>query len=226
MAPFHINKMAKPVWDHLKKDFAMGLFLMVPIVVTYIIIRLVFVTIDGLLRPTIEDVLGWATPGVGIVALLIIIFLVGMVGRNLVGQRIVKAGQQALLRIPVVRAVYSPAKQLIESFAGTGVSGFKRVVIIEYPRVGAWTIALVTNVVKNEAGEAWAVVYIPTAPTPQSGWVTLIPNSQVYNTDMTVAEAMKFILSGGIIAPGTIKRSKLGDVSALIQENTRITREK
>lgn len=226
MVPSSPNNILKSVWGHLKQDFATGLFLLVPIVVTYLILRLIFTTIDGVLRPLVAppvaEALGWAIPGLGILALIVVVFIVGTIGRNLIGRRLVRASQAALLRVPIVSAVYSPAKQLIEAFSGTGVSGFKRVVLIEYPRVGTWTIALVTSVVKNEAGEIWAVVYVPTAPTPQTGWVALLPISQVYSVNMTVSEAMKFTLSGGIISPGTIRRSPIGDISSLLHEDTKV----
>ncbi|MBI2872600.1 MAG: DUF502 domain-containing protein [Chloroflexi bacterium] len=200
------------VRKHLSQTIGTGILLLVPVVITYLVLRLVFTSIDGVLAPWVAQVLG-RTPipyiqGLGLVAMVLLIYIAGLVGRNFLGRQIVRGGQQALLRIPVIKTVYSPAKQLIESFSGTGSTGFKRVVMVEYPRVGAWTIGFLTGTTQDETGATLALVYIPTAPTPNSGWVAILPLEDVYDTDLTVPEATRLVLSGGIVSPSRLRKVK------------------
>jgi len=187
---------------------AAGILVLVPLIITYWILGILFRNIDGILASAVERAYGRHIPGLGILALIVLIYVVGLFGRNVLGRRIVQFGQKALLRVPVIRAIYSPSKQLIESFAGDGATGFKRVVIIEYPRHETWAIGFLTGVTTDESGKSLAVIYIPTAPTPNSGWVAILPASDVYDTDMTVSEAMSMVLSGGIITPPQINKVK------------------
>ena len=208
-------KFAKPVniarflGRDLKQTLAIGLLLLLPIVSTYLILRFVFNNVDDVLAPAVEQAIGQSIPGSGILALLVLVYVVGILGRSVIGRRLVPIAQNILLVIPIIRAVYSPAKQLIESFfGGPQHTGFKRVVIIEYPRPGAWVIGFLTAVTTNEQSEQLGVVYIPTAPMPNSGWVVIVNMSEVYDTDMNVSNAMNMVLSGGIITPKLINKNK------------------
>jgi uncharacterized membrane protein len=106
--------------------------------------------------------------------------------------------------MPVVGSLYSSARRLIESLAGTkddDSTGFKRVVMIEYPRRGMWCIGFLTSIIQVSKSQKMATVYIPTAPTPNSGFVVMVPYNEINDTDLSVQEAMSIVLSGGIIAP-------------------------
>jgi len=202
-------KIIKFLGKDLKQTLAIGLFLLLPIVSTYLILRFVFNNVDDVLAPVVEQALGQSIPGSGILALLILVYITGILGRSVFGRRIVPIAQNFFLKIPVVRAIYSPAKQLMESFFGAPKhTGFKRVVIIEYPRPGTWTIGFLTAVTTNEQSDQLGVVYIPTAPMPNSGWVVILKMSEVYDTDMTVSNAINMVLSGGIITPKFITTHK------------------
>lgn len=191
---------------HFRRTLIAGLLLLVPVVITYLVLRLLFNFVDGVLQPGIERVLGSEIPGLGIVLLATLVYLVGLLGANFIGKRLIRLVQATLLRIPIVNAVYSASKQLIESFSGSGTTGFKRVVAIEYPRVGAWTIGFLTGMTTDENGRSMGIIYIPTAPTPQSGWVAILPTDQIYDTDLSVPIAMRLVLSGGIVAPPQIRK--------------------
>ena len=198
------------VLAHLRRSFGLGLLILVPAVATYLILRFLFDSFDGLLQPAIKKVHhDQEIHGLGLVILVLLIYLAGIVGANFIGKRLVNITQAALLRVPLIKTIYNPAKQLIESFSGSSGTGFKRVVLFEYPRTGTWTIGFLTNVTKNEKGEALAVVYIPTAPTPQTGWVAILSVDQVYDTDLSVPDAMRMVISGGIISPDKIQRKPL-----------------
>ncbi|MSQ41387.1 MAG: DUF502 domain-containing protein [Dehalococcoidia bacterium] len=195
------------VTAHLRQTFIAGVLLMVPVAATFVLLWYLFNRLDGFLQPGVKQIFGFAIPGLGLLALLVLIYLVGLVGRNVIGRRLLTWGQGVLLRIPLVRAVYSPAKQLIESFSGSGEIGFKRVVLIEYPSAGLWTVGFLTGTVKDETGGVQALVYIPTAPTPYTGFLVVLPFSKVYDTDLSVPDAIKLVLSGGIVAPAAIRKT-------------------
>ena len=148
------------------------------------------------------------------VAILLVTYLLGLLATNVFGSRIIQKGEWLLLRIPLFRSVYATSKQLIESFSGTTTTGFKRVVAIEFPRPNAWVIGFLTGTTLDEHAHRWAIIYIPTAPMPNSGWVNLIPLEQVYDTNLSVQAAMSMVLSGGIRAPAKVIKTPI-DVSSL-----------
>ena len=191
---------------HLARTIGAGLLLLVPVVITYLVLRLLFTSIDDVLQPALEEAFGRRFPGLGAAILVVLVYLAGLVASRVVGRRLIRLGQGLLLRVPVIGSVYSAAKQLIESFSGEAATGFKRVVVIEYPREGLWTIGFLTGTTTDERGQAMGLVYIPTAPTPQSGWVAILPMGQIYDTDLTVGAAMRLVLSGGISAPPRIRK--------------------
>jgi len=154
-------------------------------------------------------------PGLGAIALLLIIYFSGLAEENFLGRRMVSSGRSMLMRIPIINAVYAPARQLIDAFSGTGDSGFRQVVMIEYPRKDAWTIGFLTANTMAADGSPLSIVYIPTAPTPNSGWIALIPDKDVLYTNLSVASAMHLVLSGGIIAPPMIGYEQAGWVGPI-----------
>ena len=181
-----------------------GLIIVVPLAITFWVLRLVFNLMDGFLGPLIDEWIGRHIPGIGIVALLLLVYLIGQLWNvSHLGRRMIEGIQKWLLSIPVVGAIYSPARQLIDSFSGTSESGFKRVVLIEYPKSGTWMIGFLTATTMTKDGEM-GVVYVPTAPTPNSGWVGVVPIEGVYDVDMNVQQAMSMVLSGGIVTPDEI----------------------
>ena len=173
--------------NHIKKKLISGLFILVPVIMTYVVLSWFFYKVDGLLQPVVGKSIGRDIPGLGFLALLVIIYITGMVGENFLGQRIINLMRSGILKAPVVGTIYSSAKQLIESFSGGENSSFKHVVLIEYPRKGAWTIGFLTGTTVDATGASLSIIYIPTAPTPNSGWVALIPSGEVYYTDLSVS---------------------------------------
>jgi uncharacterized membrane protein len=192
-----------------RRAFIAGLLAVVPLVITYVVLRLVFNTIDGVLQPLFRASFDRSIPGAGIAALVLVIFVVGFLATNHAGHHLIQWIQRELFRIPVVGGVYSATDQLVESFSGTSATGFKHVVVLEYPRMGSWTIGFLTGLTKDWNGDPIALVYIPTAPTPQSGWVALMPVKDVFDTDLTIQEALRMVLSGGIVAPPQVNRRPL-----------------
>ncbi len=199
-----MNRRANPIhWfmGHLRRCFGAGLLLLAPVFITYYILRFAFNIGDSILQPAIERFTGWHIPGLGIATLIIIIFVFGFVATSIIGKKVVHLIQEALLRIPIIKTVYSPAAKLIETLGGTGSTGIQHVVVIEYPRIGTWMLGFLTSITSDEKGAILGVVYLPTAPTPNSGYVAILPVEDIYETDLSVQETMKLILSGGITTP-------------------------
>jgi uncharacterized membrane protein len=145
-------------------------------------------------------------------ALLVLVYLIGFLGRNFLGLRLVQLVQLILMHVPVVSTVYNATRRLIESFSGPGGTGLKRVVMLEYPRLGMWTVGFLTGLVTNESNEQMALIYVPTAPTPYTGWLGIVPISQVFDTDLSVSVAFNMVLSGGVVAPASINKRPLAEL--------------
>jgi len=195
--------------NHTRRTMITGLLILVPVVITYLVLRLLFDFLDGVLQPAIRTALGFEIPGLGIISLLFLMYLAGLLAISVIGKQMIRFAQGMILKIPLIGVVYSSSRQLIESFSGTGSTGFKRVVMIEYPRADTWTVGFLTGMTTDEAGHPMGLVYIPTAPTPNSGWVAILPIQDIYDTDLSVSTAIRMVLSGGIVAPPQIRKSAL-----------------
>ena len=162
----------------------------------------------------IEGILGlfgidWTLPGPGIIAAVIIIYVVGVFATFRLGRSAVDWVRATLLRVPFVGTIYSANRQLIESFSGTSVTGFKRVVLVEFPRTNSWSLGFLTGITNADGGKKMIMTYVPTAPLPNSGFVVLMPPEDVLDTDLSVPVAMQLIFSGGIISPRNINTRKI-----------------
>ena len=192
-------------YQHISRMILAGFLIMIPFVLTYMFAKFLVDIIDGVLAPYISLFFGGKRIyGLGVLALMIVVYIVGLLSTRYFGQKIGDAIQNFVLRMPVVGSLYSSARRLIESLAGTkddDSTGFKRVVMIEHPRRGMWCIGFLTSIIQVAKSQKMATVYIPTAPTPNSGFVVMVPYNEINDTDLSVQEAMSMVLSGGIIAP-------------------------
>jgi len=142
-----------------------------------------------------------------VVTTLLLIILAGFLTRNIVGARLYRIGDRVLVRMPIIRPIYSAAKQLLEAVALPTAESFKEVALVEYPRRGVYTLGFITNRVRLGSGESsreCISVFIPSTPTPITGMVIIVPADQVLPVAMTVEEGVKFIVSGGVASPSTI----------------------
>ena len=194
----------RKIIHHLKDRLLAGLLIIAPLGIAYFILRLILQNIDGLLKPLLEKALGLVVPGLGLISLLVLVYLTGLLVTNFLGRWLVGKGQEALLWLPLIRSVYSPVKQFVETFSGNSSSSFKRVVLVEYPKADCWAVGFLTGMTQGTNGKPMAIVYLPGAPTPYSGWVSMFPMEQVHDTSLTVTEAMNMIISGGAMAPSQI----------------------
>lgn len=199
----------------LRRYFTAGLLVWAPLGITVLIIKFVVDLLDETLvlipNGWQPDVLfGFHIPGFGILMALVIVTLTGVIAANFLGQRLLDLGERMLARIPFVRSVYSGVKQLFESvFSGKGES-FRKVVLVEYPRKGLWTVAFLTSETLGEAqlrtGEDVVNIFVPTTPNPTGGFFLMVPRRDIIELDMSVDDGLKMILSVGVVVPGAKKQ--------------------
>ncbi len=188
----------------LRRYFLGGILVIVPLIITILVLRFLFEGIDGLLSPFITGLIHYKIPGLGIAATIILIFLAGFLTANVIGSRLFKIWEIFLIKTPLVRTIYSSSKQLIEAITTTDKHSFKQVVLVEFSRKGMFCLGFLTREIKanfdDEPNELIAV-FIPSTPTPISGFTMLFPKEKVTPLEMTVEQGIKFFVSGGITAP-------------------------
>ena len=195
---------ARSIASTVRNRFISGLLVTVPLVISYQVLSYLLSRLDGMLNPIVTDYLGYKIPGLGIAVTILLVLMVGVLARSVVGGRLVRAWESLMTRVPLVRTVYSPAKQLLETFTLRSKSSFKRVAFVEYPRKGVWVIGfLAQSVDLNKRGidGEHVAVFIPSTPTPFTGFMAMIPKNDIRQSDMPVEEAVKFLVSGGVACP-------------------------
>jgi uncharacterized membrane protein len=209
-----MGEIQKSLLAHLRAAFLGGVAIIIPLALTIWFFRALLNAIDGIFSPLLEEWIGRHIPGLGFLAMLVIILLVGLFTRNLVGRLLFGWFEGLLQSIPFVRSVYSAVKDLVSAFAldGKGKT-FRQVVMLEYPRKGLYTIGFVTNemsyVGPDQEKAAFLNVYIPNPPNPTSGLLILVPPAEAIPLALTIEQGLKLVLSGGIVIPETLtgKRS-------------------
>ena len=202
----------------LKKYIIAGLLVWLPFAATVVIVKLVIDLLDKtilLLPPEWHPValLGFSIPGFGIILALSILLLTGMLAANLFGRRFVEIWERILNKIPLVRSIYSSIKQISNTIFDPSGKSFRKVVMLQYPKKGLWSIGFLTN--DNVGDEMSAVddrlvaVFIPTTPNPTSGFIIMTRNDEITELDMSVEEGFKFIISMGVIIPDGSARTEL-----------------
>ena len=191
----------------LKRYFLTGLLVITPIWGTILILRALFVTVDDILGEVLTRVLpqGAYIRGLGIATLILLIFTVGVLATNIIGRQIVKHWEDWLHRVPVVRGIYATLKAMMDILSFDERKKYNRVVLIQFPKNGHYCFAFVTGAMQGQvqtiAAEPLLNVYVPTSPNPTSGYFLLVPEREVVPLDISVEEAMKLIVSGGLYQP-------------------------
>jgi uncharacterized membrane protein len=200
----------KVVRDIVRRQFLSGVLIVVPLILTYVVLRFLFESVDGVLSPLAERILGYTIPGLGIAITILIIILAGFLTRNIIGATLYKHGDKLLARTPIIRVFYLAAKQLVEAVTIPDLKTFKEVVTIEYPRRGLYVIGFATSRIETtdikEGPQRMVGVFVPSTPTPVSGFVVFVPEKEVIPLNISVEEAVKLLVSGGIVAPPSLKK--------------------
>jgi uncharacterized membrane protein len=211
----------------LKKYFITGLLIWLPLAVTLWIIDFVVTAMDRTLlllpeswRP--ESVVGMHLPGFGLVVSVLVILVTGLLAANLLGQRLVRWWEGLVARIPIVNSIYSSVKQVSDTMLAQKGNAFRKVVLVEFPQRGQWTMAFVVGSpgerLAPHLGEEKVTVYVPTAPNPTSGYVIVTDPAELRDLDVSVDEAFKFHVSLGVVTPSETARRRPHKPAALTTE--------
>jgi len=208
--------------QRMRGVFLTGLVIILPLIITVWLLGVLFRLVEAIssplilamLRPLRPDLveepamIGFVVPVFGILLTVALIMVVGAVATNLLGRRFVDAFDRLMLRLPLIKGIYGAARQLLDAFSRTNNS-FRRVVMVEYPRPGVYTIGFLTQSgaeMAREGGEplrGCSLVFLPTSPNPTSGWLALLPDDKVTPLSMSIEEGVKLIVSGGLVLPET-----------------------
>ncbi|MEL0586887.1 MAG: DUF502 domain-containing protein [Candidatus Thiodiazotropha sp. (ex. Lucinoma kazani)] len=202
----------------LRRYLVAGLLVWLPLGATFFVIQLLVRWMDNSLlllpeayRP--DNLLGFHIPGLGVVLSLLILLITGLVAANLFGRKLVSIWERLLSRIPLVRSVYSAVKQLVETMFADNGKSFRKVVLVEFPRRGLWTLAFLTSeengIVQQATGRDVVNVYIPTTPNPTGGYFVLVPKEDIRELEMSVDDGLKMLLSMGAVNPEAIPRQDI-----------------
>jgi len=194
----------------MKRYLIAGLLVWVPLGITIWVLAFLINTLDQTLlllpesvRP--DTVLGFHIPGLGVVLSFAILLVTGAVAANFFGARLIHMWEALLGRIPFVKSIYNGVKQVSDTLLSDSSYAFRKALLVEFPCPGSWSIAFLTGTpsasVAEHLEEEHVTVYVPTTPNPTSGYVVMVPKSRVHELDMTVDEALKYIISMGVVAP-------------------------
>lgn len=195
----------------MKRYFITGLLIWVPLGITLWVLQLLIGTMDQTLlllpeglRP--RAIFGFNIPGFGVILTLLVVFLTGLFTTNIIGQRLLMFWEGLLSRIPVVKSIYYSVKQVSDTLFSSSGEAFRKALLVQYPREGSWTVAFLTGQpggdVANHLKGDYVSVYVPTTPNPTSGFFLIMPRKDVIELDMSVDDALKYIISIGVVPPG------------------------
>ena len=208
-----------PPKNPIRRYLITGLLVWVPLVITVWVLTLLVGTMDQtlLLLPSAfrpETYLGIHIPGVGALLTLLVIFLTGVFAANIIGQRLVRYWERAMARIPVVNSIYNGVKQVSDTLFSPGGQAFRKALLVQWPSPGMWTIAFQTGIpggdVANHLQGDYMSIYVPTTPNPTGGYFVMVRKSDVIELDMTVDDALKYIISMGVVSPARGRRGAGG----------------
>jgi uncharacterized membrane protein len=194
----------------MKKILITGLLIWIPLAITLWVLELIVGTMDQsllLLPPQYQpqELLGYRIPGIGALLTVVVVFVTGALASNILGQRLLLFWESLLGRIPVVKTIYTGVKQVSDTLLAPGGQAFRKALLVQYPREGSWTIAFLTgrpggDVANHLRGE-YVSVYVPTTPNPTSGFFLMMRAADVIELDMSVDDALKYVISMGVVPP-------------------------
>ncbi|HTM64576.1 MAG TPA: DUF502 domain-containing protein [Gammaproteobacteria bacterium] len=199
------------MFTYLRNCFISGLLVWLPVVVTVVVFKFLIDLLSKslLLLPTHyqpDFLIGFHIPGIGMMITLAVILTTGIFARNIIGGKLVEYGDRLMARIPLVRSIYTGVKQVTQTLFTPGGQSFRKVLLVEYPLEGIWTIAFQTGEVNKEVeghiNETMVSYFVPTTPNPTSGFLLMAPRSRVKELNMSVEQALKLVISLGVVQPG------------------------
>lgn len=225
--------MLKSINHNIRNRFIAGLLLLIPFAVTIVIIRWLFNKIYGILDPVIKKIQEWlisasildTIPPIIITGLLfvltiltviLLVYMTGTIGQIVAGKRLLAVSESVVVKIPLVGIIYSATKQVLSAVSLPDRNAFKSVVMVQFPRVGLYAIGFFTGFIKDSEGKTYCKVFIPTTPNPTTGFFEIVTPEEVQQTNLTIEDAFKMIISGGLVSPESISASPLNHPKDLL----------
>ncbi len=216
----------------IRRHLLSGVLILVPFTVTLVVILWLFGWFKRLLNPIITRLVGFLinlpniaevppiylkilVSGVAVLMVLILLYLIGAIGTKVMGKRLIAAIEALILRVPLARTLYTATKQVVDTFGSKNHPAYKSVVLVEFPRPGFMAVGFLMGYVVLANDQRFAKVFIPTSPNPTTGFFEMVPVDQVQETELTVEDAFKMILSGGLVSSGEIPSRPISDRSTV-----------
>ena len=199
--------MIKRLFKHLRSKIFAGILVTLPLGITFLVLKFVFNALDGILDPLMPKVSVYlfqrhiSIHGLGVISFFLLLYLIGVVTTNVLGRKLVSWADRLFVNIPVVKNIYLSSKQLTDAFSTTKKGSFRQAVFVEFPREGNFVLGFITNELTDLENEKMITVFIPTAFAPPAGHLLFLPKEKILPSQMTIEEAIKTIMSVGIVTP-------------------------
>ena len=202
--------MTKKILKHLRAKIFAGILVILPLGITFLVLKFVFNSLDSILGPLIPDITvslfrrAFPLPYVGLISFLLLLYLIGLITTNVLGRKLIGWGDRLFTAIPVVKNIYTSSKQLTDAFSATRKGSFRQAVFVEFPQEGNYVLGFVTNELMDLERQTKVTVFVPTAFVPPQGFLLFLPKEKTLPAQLTVEEAIKAIMSVGIVTPHTL----------------------
>ncbi len=202
--------MTKKIFKHLRGKVFAGILVILPLGITFLVLKFVFNALDSILDPLIPEIdvslfhRVYQVRGVGLVSFFILLYLVGLITTNVLGRKLIGWGDRLFTTIPLVKNIYASSKQLTDAFSATKKGSFRQAVFVEFPQEGNYVLGFVTNELTDLESQTRVVVFVPTAFVPPQGFLLFLPREKTLPSQLTVEEAIKAIMSVGIVTPQSL----------------------
>ncbi len=200
------GKYMKGFLPHMRKYMIRGFLAIIPLMLSVLVLQLLYVNIDKRVVRLVDKTIGFSFPGLGIILLLAFLYVLGIVASNILGKKVFTLIERITTRLPFIRTTYQVGKQLSETLSIPEKQAFKRAVLVDYLKPGIWTIGFVTGKIidRRYNDEVLLKVFVPTPPNPTSGTMVVVKESETRDPGWTIEEAIRAVVSGGIIGPEEI----------------------
>jgi uncharacterized membrane protein len=202
--------MIKNIFKHLRTKIFAGILVILPLGITFLVLNFVFNTLDNILGPLMPHVTiypfnrEFSIPGLGIIGFFFLLYLIGVIATNVLGRKLVSWGDRIFTTIPIVKNLYLSSKQLTDAFSASRRGSFRQAVFVEFPQEGNFVLGFVTNELTDLENQTKVTVFIPTAFVPPMGFLLFLPKEKIFPSYLTIEEAIKAIMSVGIVTPQTL----------------------
>ena len=202
--------MTKKFLKHLRTKIFAGILVVLPLGITFLVLKFVFNTLDNILDPLIPNINislfhhVFHLPGIGIISFFLLLYLIGVITTNVLGRELISWGDRLFTTIPVVKNIYTSSKQLTDAFSATRKGSFRQAVFVEFPQEGNYVLGFVTNELTDLDRQTRVTVFVPTAFVPPQGFLLFLPKEKLLPSQLTIEEAIKAIMSVGIVTPQTL----------------------